>query len=205
MWQVIMAAAVVVQLGCADSRGQDATTDTTLTIQADALAQPTDTTIATTATPAPNPPVQSDAEILGAINARDANLIEAATMAKDKAASADVRSFATDILASHQRSLTRGNELAKALNLSRELPPDSAMARKQSATMDQLSLSAGAAFDRVFVEYLRESLAAELAKFNERYLPSAQHADIRAFVTERMEPTRAEQARAAAWLANQTP
>ncbi len=145
----------------------------------------------------------SDAEILGAINARDANLIEACTMARDKASSTEVRALAAQLLESHQESLTRGGELAKELQLSRELPADSAMARTQLESMDQLALLSGAAFDRTFVEYVRDAHEAEVAKVTRVAVPSARHPTIKAFVGGRLSALRAHLAMATTWLAEQ--
>ena len=149
----------------------------------------------------PSAAVFGDAEVLGAINARDANLIEASTLANTKASSAEVKAFAGTILADHQRSLTRGGELAKELNLSRELPPDSAMARKQEELMDQLSIATGAAFDRAYVQYILDAHVAELDKLTKTYLPGAQHASVKAYVNERLPQVRAHLATAERWLA----
>lgn len=150
---------------------------------------------------APRQQVFSDAEVLGSINARDANLIEASTLANTKASNGEVKSFAGTILADHQRSLTRGGELAKELNLSRELPPDSAMARKQEQLMDQLSIATGAAFDLAYMQYILDAHVAELDKLNKTYLPGAQHASVKAYVNERLPQVRAHLATAERWLA----
>lgn len=145
--------------------------------------------------------VAGDAEVLGAINARDANLIEAATLAGEKAGSREVKSFAAEVLEAHQRFLTRGAELAKALQVSRELPPDSVMARTQDQKMDELSLLSGAAFDRVFMDYIVKAYEAELSKVTREQVPGARDAAVKAFASERLPVLRANQATAAAWLA----
>jgi predicted outer membrane protein len=150
---------------------------------------------------APTVAVFGDAEVLGAINARDANLIEASTLASTKASDGEAKSLANMILADHKRSLTRGGELAKELNLSRELPPDSAMARKQEQLMDQLSLASGAAFDRAYVQYIFDAHTAELEKLSGTYVPGSQHASVKAFVNERLPQVRAHLAAAERWLA----
>jgi predicted outer membrane protein len=151
----------------------------------------------------PQQQVFGDAEVLGAINARDANLIEASTLASTKASSGEVKTLATQMLEDHRRSLTRGGDLAKELNLSRELPSDSAMARKQEQLMDQLSLMSGAAFDSTYVRFLYDSHAAEVEKLNQTYLPGAQHPSVKAFVSERLPQLRAHLATAERWLASQ--
>jgi predicted outer membrane protein len=151
----------------------------------------------------PQQQVFGDAEVLGAINARDANLIEASTLASTKATSGEVKTLATQMLDDHRRSLTRGGDLAKELNLSRELPPDSAMARKQEQLMDQLSVVDGAAFDNAYMQFLHDSHAAELEKLTQSYLPGSQHASVKAFVNERLPQLRAHLATAERWLASQ--
>ena len=142
-----------------------------------------------------------DPEVLGAIGARDANLIEAAKLATTKAGSAEVKSFAAEVLASHERSLTRGGVLAKELNLSRTLPADSAMARLQTTKMDELSLLSGAEFDRVFVQYVYDAHDAEVSKVIGPLQAQAQHASVRTFVSDRLPELRAHHATAQTWLA----
>jgi putative membrane protein len=149
---------------------------------------------------APAPRVADDAEILGAINARDANLIEASTLASTKARNGEVKTFLADVLEDHQRSLTRGAEIAKELNLSRELPPDSAMARMQEQEMDALALLADAAFDRSYMEYVLKAHDAEVEKVA-AYERTAQHPTVKAYVTARLPSLRAHQTTARAWLA----
>lgn len=154
---------------------------------------------------APAPVPANDAVILGSINARDANLIEASTFATEKASAAEVKSFAAEILQAHERSLTRGSELAKSLNLSRELPPDSIMARSHEALMDRLSLLSGAAFDRAYMQYVLETHEAEIGKVTAAYLPGASHPTVKAMVSERMPILRTHRETASAWLAQHRP
>lgn len=149
--------------------------------------------------------VAGDAEVLGAIGARDANLIEASTLASTKASSAEVKSFAAEVLQSHRRSLTRGAELAKQFNLSRELPPDSVMARTQSQKMDEMSLLSGAAFDRVYMQYIMDTHEAELVKASQEHVPGSDHPEVKAFATERLPSLRAHQTTASTWLAANRP
>lgn len=150
---------------------------------------------------APARPRLGDAEVLGAVGARDANLIEAAKLASTKASGDDVKRFAADVLASHERSLTRGAELAKALDISRVLPADSAMARMQTTKMDELSLLSGAAFDRVFVQYVFDAHDAEISKVIGPLQSQARHATVKAFLDERLPELRSHHTTASTWLA----
>lgn len=155
--------------------------------------------------PVVRPQVAGDAEVLGAIGARDANLIEASTLAGTKAGSGEVKTFATAVLEAHRQSLTRGADLAKELQLSRELPPDSVMARTQEQKMDEMSLLSGSAFDRVFMQYISDAYQAELGKVTREQVPGAEHPRVKAFVGERLPILRAHQSTAAAWLAANPP
>lgn len=146
-----------------------------------------------------------DPEVLGAIGARDANLIEAAKLATTKASGADVKTFAGAVLDLHEQSLTRGADLAKALNVSRTLPADSAMARMQETKMDEMALLSGAAFDRVFVQYVYDAYDAEIGKTLGPLQAQAQHATVKAFLTERLPALRTHYATASAWLAAHRP
>jgi predicted outer membrane protein len=142
-----------------------------------------------------------DAAVLGAIGARDANLLEACTLAEKQAGGADVRQFVAELRRSHGESLTRGGELAKQLNLHRELPADSVMARMQREKMDELALLSGAAFDRVFVRYVLDAHTAELEKMTSTNLPGARHPLVQAFVRDRLPSLNAHKATASEWLA----
>lgn len=201
MWKAITMMMVMSQLGCAGSRAQDAETDGDVADRTGLDALPPASADRPDATPERTPPPVGDAEILGSINARDANLIETSTLATEKASGGDVKTLAAEVLKSHQESLTRGGELAKALELSRELPPDSAMARQQREAMDQLSLQSGAAFDRTYVQYVHDFHEAELRKITGSQAPAAQHPQVKAFVTNRIPSLQAHLATAAAWLA----
>lgn len=201
MWKAITMMAVISQVGCAGSRAQDAETDGDVADRIGLAALPPDTAARSGETPERTAPPRDDAEILGSINARDANLIEASTLATEKASGNDARAFAAEVLESHQESLTRGGDLAKALQLSRELPPDSAMARRQREVMDQLSLLSGAAFDRVYVQYVHDFHEAELRKLTGSQAPVAQHPQVKAFVAERIPALRTHLETAATWIA----
>jgi putative membrane protein len=143
----------------------------------------------------------TDGAILGAIGARDANLIEAATLARTKAQSAAVKSFAGDVLRDHQRSLTRGAALATQLQVTRLLPADSAMVRTQRAQMVLLDSLSGAAFDRAFVQFVVDDHAAAILKVTRTQLPQARHADVVALVRSRLPGLREHQVMGQAWLA----
>src|SRR5690606_6574099 len=97
-------------------------------------------------------------------------------------------------------SLTRGNDLAKQLDLSRELPPDSAMARMQVESMDQMSVLSGAAFDHAYVKYIFDAHEAEEPKVT-RHQAAAEHPSVKEFVTDRIPSLRAHLATARSWLA----
>lgn len=202
MWNAMIATMVLLQLGCRGSRAEDASSNDDL----DAPPITTQTLQSTPAVDTARVPAQpsrqpGDAEILGAINARDANLIEASTMAKEKAGGADVQSLAAELLDSHGKFLTRGGELAKQLQLSRELPPDSMMARTHAEAMDRLSLLSGAAFDQAYVRYVLDAHQAEARKVTAMYLPGASDPAVKALVADRLTALRAHQEAASTWLA----
>src|SRR5512141_3196253 len=100
--------------------------------------------------PTPAPAVvqrSADGAVLGAIGARDANLIEAAKLATTKATGPNAKAFAATVLKAHQASLDAGTRLAKQLGVARLLPADSVMARQQVAAMTKLNVLSGVAFD----------------------------------------------------------
>lgn len=143
----------------------------------------------------------ADGAILGAIGARDANLIEAATLATTKAQDAAVKRFAADVLRDHQGSLTRGAALATELQVTRLLPVDPAMARAQLAQMVLLDSLSGAAFDQTFVKYVVDNYDAAIRRATDTQIPQARHANLKVFLQERQRVLLERQAVGQAWLA----
>lgn len=154
--------------------------------------------------PTPQPAVvkrSDDGTVLGAIGARDANLIEVAKLATTKASGASAKSFAASVLKAHQLSLTAGTTLAKQLRLTRLLPADSVMARGQVEVMAKLNALSGTAFDQAFVEFIVADHKAAVALLQGPLLAQATQPQVKAFVRQRVPTLQAHQVTGEKWLA----
>lgn len=154
--------------------------------------------------PTPAPAVvrrTDDGTVLGAIGARDANLIEVAKLATTKASGASAKSYAASVLRTHELSLTAGTKLAKQLGVARLLPADSAMARGQVDAMAKLNVLSGTAFDRAFVQFIVDDHKAAITQLNGTLLAQAKQPQVRTFVRQRVPILKSQQAIGEKWLA----
>jgi len=140
-----------------------------------------------------------DGSVLGAIGARDANMIEVAKLATTKA-SGSANALAATVLKDHQLSLTAGASLAKRLRIIRLLPADSAMARAQVDEMAALNALDGPAFDKAFVQFIADDHKAAIVKVSGPELAQATNAQVKAFVRQRLPTLKAHQLAAEDWL-----
>ena len=146
-----VAACAAALAACAKKEG--ATTDT-----AAAPAMRSDTGMAPMApsTPAPAPAgtvaVTSDAEILAAIGMTNASEIGEGKLAESKATSADVKSFARDMVKDHTSLQGDADKLAKKINVTPKAPAAADQMKKESAAaMDSLKAAKGATFDQQYI------------------------------------------------------
>jgi|CXWL01.1.fsa_nt_gi predicted outer membrane protein len=142
-----------------------------------------------------------DATVLGAIGAADANAIEAATLASTKGSASEVRSLAATALKDHQRSLTDGTRIAKEERITRLLPADSAMARRQVDAMAAMNALSGDAFDHAFVNWLVIDHRALLEKDQRVLLSEVTRKRVKTFLRARFPMLRRHLAAGEAWLA----
>lgn len=147
-----VAACAAALAACAKKEG--ATTDT-----AAAPAMRSDTGMApmapSTAAPAPaagTVAVTSDAEILAAIGMTNASEIGEGKLAETKATSADVKSFARDMVKDHGSLQSDADKLAKKINVTPKAPAAADQMKKESAAaMDSLKAAKGATFDQQYI------------------------------------------------------
>ncbi len=142
----------------------------------------------------------ADAMVLGAINAADADMIEAGTLAGTKASNGDVKKLAILLVHDHRMSLADGDTLAKRYNITRLLPSDSVAARAHKDGMTQLNVLSGSAFDKAFVQMVITSHRAELDKIRTSFLASAKLAAVKEFVRHQVLPLTSHLHTAEAWL-----
>ena len=161
-------------------------------------------TVGPKAGPTPAPAVvrrSDDGIVLGAIGARDANLIEVAKLATTKATAASARTYAATLLKAHQLSLSAGTNLAKQLGVARLLPADSAMARGQVDVMAKLNVLSGTAFDRAFVQFIVDDHKAAITLLNGTLLAQAKQLQVKTFIRQRVPILRSHQLMGEKWLA----
>jgi putative membrane protein len=141
-----------------------------------------------------------DATVLGSIGAADANAIEVGTLAEAKASAGAVKALAATLREEHERSLTAGTALAKQYRITRLLPNDSAMARRQVRVMVELNTRSGASFDRAFVEWVVANHQALLSKDEQLLQSERTRAAVKRFLGDRLPMLRRHVATAEAWL-----
>jgi len=153
--------------------------------------------------PAPRPaPVQrsSDASVLGAIGAEDANEIEAAKLATSKASNSDVKAFATLLLHDHQQSLSSGTNLAKRFSIVRLLPSDSMLTQAHKQHMIELNVLSGTAFDKAFMQFEVDSHKAALSR-DSALMARAVRPQVKEFVRQLIPVHATHQDTGVKWLA----
>ena len=143
----------------------------------------------------------ADGTVLGTVGAADANEIEAAKLATDKASDGDVKAFATMLLHDHQESLSAGTALAKEFHITLLLPADSAMAREHTREMAELNVLSGAAFDKAYVQFTVSSHKAMIAKINGGLLTQATRPRVKEFVRQQVPAMTTHRETGEKWLA----
>lgn len=141
-----------------------------------------------------------DATVLGAIGAADANAIEVSTLAGTKASAGAVKALATTLRNDHERSLAAGTALAKQHRITRLLPNDSAMARRQVRVMVELNTLTGARFDRAFVQWVATNHRALITSDEQLLRSERTRASVKRFLRDRLPTVRGHLVRAEAWL-----
>jgi len=131
-----------------DARG-DSTVTTTTAASADGTMQ------SDSARPAATDPSQySDANILAKEIAGDSGEVALATMARDKATRADVKSYASLLISDHGKGLAEARSLAKKTSITPATAPGDSTTQAAAHAMERLQgLAKGPAFDTAFVNH----------------------------------------------------
>jgi putative membrane protein len=96
----------------------------------------------------------SDANVLAMLDTIDRSEIDAAHLAKQKASSEDVRSFASRMLSEHQAMTQESRQLGQVMNVQPEMPALASTAEKtHQETMEELRNKSGRDFDQAYIEY----------------------------------------------------
>lgn len=126
----------------------------------------------------------SDAAIMGTINTSNAAEITTSELAVERAASSDVKSFARDMIAGHQKMQKEGDMLAQKVNVTAQ-PPAMAdqMQQMVAATTDSLKALKGADFDRKYMAFQVQSHTMTLEHL--RHFESvAQNAELKTMISK---------------------
>jgi putative membrane protein len=100
------------------------------------------------------PSTMSDANIVSVFNTIDQSEIEAAELARQKAASPVVREYAARIVQDHTVMMDKKQGLANRLNMRPEKPQlASTLESKNQEEMSRLRQKSGADFDRSYIDY----------------------------------------------------
>jgi putative membrane protein len=104
--------------------------------------------------PAPAAPTLTDANIVAILDAANAADSAAGSVAATKGTDPEVRAFGKDMMRDHHALRKLGQDLAKKLNVTPELPPGDNSQAAAVAWHDSLvAMPKGAAFDRAYIDH----------------------------------------------------
>ena len=96
----------------------------------------------------------SDANVLAMLDIINLSEIDSADLAKEKASSEEVRTFASRMLNEHTVMLQETRQLAQKIHVDPETPVlVSIVGKRHQETMEELRSMSGAAFDRAYLKY----------------------------------------------------
>ena len=142
---------------------------------------------AVAATPAATPaaaPALTDPNIVAILDGANMADSSAGAVGAEKGTSAEVRSFAKDMMRDHHALRKAGQDLAKKLNVTPEMPAGDNSAASASAWHDSLTAMAkGPAFDKAYMDHEVTYHQAVLATA-QAALGAAQNAELKALITK---------------------
>ena len=96
----------------------------------------------------------SDANVLAMLDIINLSEIDSAELAKEKASSEEVRTFASRLLNDHAAMLQETRQLAQQINVDPQMPVLASMVGKwHQETMEELRRMSGAEFDHTYLKY----------------------------------------------------
>ncbi|MDB4882633.1 MAG: hypothetical protein JWL95_1399 [Gemmatimonadetes bacterium] len=132
--------------------------------------------------PAPAAPTLTDPNILAILDAANAADSSAGFVAATKGTNGEVRSFAKDMMRDHHALRKQGQDLAKKLNVTPELPAGDNSQAAATAWHDSLSaMPKGAAFDKAYIDHEVTTHRAVL-ETAQTALGATQNADLKALI-----------------------
>ncbi len=96
----------------------------------------------------------SDANVLAMLDIINLSEIDSADLAKEKASSEEVRTFASRMLNEHTAMLQETRQLAQQINVDPQTPVlASIVGKRHQETMEELRRTSGADFDQAYMKY----------------------------------------------------
>src|SRR5262245_28413182 len=96
----------------------------------------------------------SDADVLATIDIINLSEIDSADLAKERASSEEVRTFASRMLNEHTAMLQDTRQLAQQIKVNPQAPVlASVVGRRHQETMEELRSMSGADFDQAYMKY----------------------------------------------------
>jgi putative membrane protein len=96
----------------------------------------------------------SDANVLAMLDTINLSEIDAAALAKEKAASEEVRAFASRMLNEHTMMMQETRQLAQRINVKSDTPAlASTVGKTHQETMEELRKTSGPDFDHAYLKY----------------------------------------------------
>jgi putative membrane protein len=127
----------------------------------------------------------SDAEVLGVTAAANDGEVKMADLALKKAASAEVKKFATMMKTHHTAAAGKGKTIAtKAKITPAENDVASSMKSDSASTMKDLEGKTGKDFDKAYMDAQVKAHKDVLDKIDNKLMPSAQNGEVKSMLTE---------------------
>jgi putative membrane protein len=144
-----------------------------------AASTTTTTTTATTAAP-----TLSDPNIVALLD--HANMADSATgsVAASKGTNSEVKAFGRDMMRDHHALRQMGQDLAKKLNVTPQMPPSDSSEARDKAWLDSLnSMPKGAAWDKAYIDH--EVMAHQMVQSTLNTAEgAAQNAELKSLITK---------------------
>ena len=134
--------------------------------------------------PAPAAPTLTDANIVALLDGANATDSSAGSVAATKGTDAEVKTFAKNMMRDHHALRKAGQDLAKKLNVTPEMPAGDNSAAAARAWQDSLvAMSKGAAFDKAYIDHEVTYHVAVLATA-QAGLAAAQNQELKDLITK---------------------
>lgn len=127
----------------------------------------------------------TDGEVIGAAMAANEGEVKMAEVALKKAVAHDVKKFAERMKSDHGKALKQDKALEKKAKIAgAESDVSAALKADVAKTVEELHTKSGTAFDRAYMASQVKAHKELLTSIDDRLMPSAQHADVKAMLVE---------------------